>query len=900
MKISPILALRRAHQKTLWEWPLWVIAGGAALEAIFSRAGVDPLFRLAVCGAAAGGAIFLRLASNRTLRDTARILDARTQSKNRFEALAEVGGRTDPLASALRAEAAQGLAGISLPRPYGWYSAFALIVLLLGVRILGPALGPAGWTRMVASPEKAARPSALGTTRSTSSKPVATPAAPPRLVSPEAKTEAIPGKIAPLAAGETSTARDGLSSELAEIEKAEERVPSATFALAHPAPLQDQAAAAKTLASLQELAAEQARISQEIADLISSAAGKSVAPELRERLTQIQKNSEQAAAALAAHDLAKASTALEIALSSMLPAITALAANQPAAAPINPNPATGASGEKNAVPISAAQLSKLESAQRALADALSKQTPDTGIFAKQYGVAHELAQAGAGSGLPSDIVAKIQAAAAEAEAAAEQLNAGDPLAAKEPAERAAMDLNQALKGLASDAKSEATATLAAVQRMLIRAADAVKSPEKSGQEAAQALGLTQAARKTLLLLARKLENTAAQQAAAQELKAQRAAAGPLGSGKSNPEEDQLNAATQKAIRSLGTPPGFEANAQQLRDLDDDIAQSKIESDLQKLIDSGASARQTDKDAAGQKLLDLAKEAAGRISMSGTPEDIASAALKNLRADQAKAKTTSPENKGDLESLAVDATAQMQVAEKAEEQAATSSSSNSTGPGGNNPGGGAGSNSSGGPSPSGSGSPSDGGSNSATSGAGNPGGNAGSNSSDPATSTPNSGGSSKSSSASFPHPEGAGDGEGTSHGSSPYLIKSVSKEEISGDDKPAASPDILGTGDRINPGLSSAQASDHQSSGIHFGPASQKPADQVSQSTVGKSMSAAEVLNQQIGDAIQRLQKYAPVAPRTNLLATEDSSQAPPDYRAAVADYFEALAKTSSSQHPPSR
>ena len=149
-------------------------------------------------------------------------------------------------------------------------------------------------------------------------------------------------------------------------------------------------------------------------------------------------------------------------------------------------------------------------------------------------------------------------------------------------------------------------------------------------------------------------------------------------------------------------------------------------------------------------------------------------------------------------------------------------------------------------------------------------------------------------------EGLDNREGTGHGTSLSLLKSVSKHETPGEDKPNANPDLLGTGNRTNPGLSSTRTPDFTSLDVNFSPGSHNSKDQPAQSTVGTQMSAAEVLSQQIGDMIQRLQTYAPVAPRIETLTTGDSSQAPPDYRAAVADYFESLAKAPSSPPPPSR
>jgi hypothetical protein len=137
MKSQSHLLLTRRHQRGLWLRPLSIAASGLLLALIFAALGVGPWYQLGAIGVFLVLGLGARVFSRRTLHDTARRLDERPGARNRLEAVAELGQRTDSLAAALRAEADGYFAQEPLPRSYAWPAAIAALAVLLIANVTG-------------------------------------------------------------------------------------------------------------------------------------------------------------------------------------------------------------------------------------------------------------------------------------------------------------------------------------------------------------------------------------------------------------------------------------------------------------------------------------------------------------------------------------------------------------------------------------------------------------------------------------------------------------------------------------------------------------------------------------------------------------------------------------------
>jgi hypothetical protein len=199
MKPSPLHALRRHHRRELWTPAVWTAAAGLSIDWMLARAGADVRVRLWALGVFLGGALLVRILLRPPLRVTARSLDAKAGSRNRFEALAEHGDEPGPLPAALRAEAAEFLNRQPLPRPYRWFSGIAVLAALLvflAVRqdFVVPAAAPA------IVPTSMAAPAIAAVEKSELPKPVPMPAAALHWLSPDVDSAAAPGERVPLTA----------------------------------------------------------------------------------------------------------------------------------------------------------------------------------------------------------------------------------------------------------------------------------------------------------------------------------------------------------------------------------------------------------------------------------------------------------------------------------------------------------------------------------------------------------------------------------------------------------------------------------------------------------------------------------------------------------------------------
>lgn len=167
MKSQSHLLLTRRHQRGLWLRPLSIVASGFLFALILAALGVGPWYQLSAIGVFIVLGLGARVFSRRTLHDTARRLDERPGARNRLEAVAELGPRTDSLAAALRAEADGYFAQEPLPRSYAWPATIAALAVLLiaNVTVLGPgwrsALGALAPKPETAASKPAAAPALL-------------------------------------------------------------------------------------------------------------------------------------------------------------------------------------------------------------------------------------------------------------------------------------------------------------------------------------------------------------------------------------------------------------------------------------------------------------------------------------------------------------------------------------------------------------------------------------------------------------------------------------------------------------------------------------------------------------------------------------------------------------------
>jgi hypothetical protein len=203
--------LSRRHRLIVWTRALWIVAGGLALDLVWTSFGVGLGLRLGLLGLFALIAAAAIAWPQQTLRDTARALDARMATRNRLEAIAELRYRRDPLAAALTAEADDYLAKRRLPRPYAWLTAMALSLMLLSLAVRSgwQALQVADPVRTRAEVAAVASTDPAPATDTPAEETAPTPLMPPavlRWISPEANISASAVETIPLSAeAESST-----------------------------------------------------------------------------------------------------------------------------------------------------------------------------------------------------------------------------------------------------------------------------------------------------------------------------------------------------------------------------------------------------------------------------------------------------------------------------------------------------------------------------------------------------------------------------------------------------------------------------------------------------------------------------------------------------------------------
>lgn len=163
----------------------------------------------------------------------------------------------------------------------------------------------------------------------------------------------------------------------------------------------------------------------------------------------------------------------------------------------------------------AGRLEKLAAAQKTLAEQLASRTAAEGVFKEQDGVAREIAKLAAERAFPPEINEALATAAAAARESANQLNESDPTAATEPATRAAQTLAEALANLEAAGRVRAVEELLAAQRALIRAATELEltSPEERAEAAKAAAERTAATQRELHAAARRQQRQGSAEAA---------------------------------------------------------------------------------------------------------------------------------------------------------------------------------------------------------------------------------------------------------------------------------------------------------------------------------------------------------------------------------------------------
>ena len=142
MTTGPRAHLHRCHQLALWQRPLWVLVAALGLDFVLAQSGVDWPVRTWMLGLALVVALGARLLFRPSLRATACALDARAGSSNRFEALAALAGHADPLAKAIEDETAAHLERRPLPGPYAWLASLGLLVGLVVLQLATLDFGP--------------------------------------------------------------------------------------------------------------------------------------------------------------------------------------------------------------------------------------------------------------------------------------------------------------------------------------------------------------------------------------------------------------------------------------------------------------------------------------------------------------------------------------------------------------------------------------------------------------------------------------------------------------------------------------------------------------------------------------------------------------------------------------
>jgi hypothetical protein len=235
----------------------------------------------------------------------------------------------------------------------------------------------------------------------------------------------------------------------------------------------------------------------------------------------------------------------------------------------------------------AGQLQRLAREQQALADELGQSTAGPNAFQRQDALVRELNRLVTTRSLESVVQPLVAQATTSADQAANQLNEGDPEAAKQPAALAAQQLHDAVSRMDAEARRGAMERIAAVQRALIHAAARVQDPALGGRGAHDAK----------VLVAKAVE--ALRQEAAQQVQ-----------------------------------QGAEAAAEEATRLAEAIDASKIQPELERLEQAGDRVRPAERDAAAATLLELAQAASDGRSALGDQDQLQAEALQALKNDAA--------------------------------------------------------------------------------------------------------------------------------------------------------------------------------------------------------------------------------------------------------------------------
>jgi hypothetical protein len=572
MTTGPRAHLQRCHQLALWQKPLWVLIAALGLDFVFAQSGVDWPVRTWTLGLALVVALSVRLLFRPSLRATACALDSRASSSNRFEALAALAGRTDPLAKAIENETAAHLARRPLPAPYAWFASLALLVALVVLQLATLDLAP---KKIVTRPAASVAPPPAIPAKNIPPPPTPMPPASLRWVEPPPGITATAKEIVPLKAESDSPVgltppillltlageplaplpqtdrvaagvqpvslaldlakfdgqpfafvtyhlaaergRDHVNpgtppwpavvsplqviqirpvgseltldpppgDEMAENETerllfqvkrlklSQVEVLKSAFALDHEMPSR---ADAGWPALAQTVTAQERTIWQDTTALIpvfdkTTTAWAALVP-LRETLSQIQTAWEELArsdpaAAFASADrgLARIAEVERILTVAVVRLREEKAAAEVAAADESESPLQLPAREDTP----AGRLEALARAQQELADQLAQGTA-TEAFARQDKIARALPKLAAEPVFPPAIASAIAAAAIDAEEATKHLNDRDPRAATEPATRAAQTLQAVLAALEAAGRARGAEVLATTQRELNHAA----------------------------------------------------------------------------------------------------------------------------------------------------------------------------------------------------------------------------------------------------------------------------------------------------------------------------------------------------------------------------------------------------------------------------------------------
>lgn len=719
MTRPPLLYLRARHRQALWVGPLWVAIAAVGVDVLWTRHAENAYLRWDLLAGAAAVAVIVRFLGARSLRATGRALDRNAPSQNRWEAIAEVAGRTDPFAEALRGETADFLRTCRTPPAFGWYAGLALLVILAGFD-----LAAVNRVSVSVTPPRRAEAAARPV-------PPPTPAAPPpaaiRWLSPQPVITAAPDEVVPLWA--VAESRLGLASVERHVLRGAAEFPAREVP-GNVAPGKQSIRAALPLASLdlkdgdviayffsaeqrggssipgaarwprvksglqlvrvrkpvtatellksvdesapalravRQLFAAQAELVPRIFESeqrlsLGSASGDR-AKELARAQAALAEQAARLQRALAApppepgsasakahppakppsaaadarskiarevHDLqANAGTALDRgkpdeALTNALDALSALnaleeqvlaEARKHAGGDATASPATGASQARPA-----RTLDAFAREQQQLADALATNSVAVADgFRQQDRIARDLASLAQAAERGGASAEALSQAATSADKAAAQLNEGDAKAAAQPAAQAAQQLREAIARRDADARAEAMERLGAAQEALIHAA------------------------------ARARDET------------------PGGSGPS--EARALVAATQAMLSAEAArqeQQGSAAAAQTVGDVAKAIASSQLESQLAQFTDQPAQATTQSRAEAAQKAMALAQAAADARAQLGVRQKLRAEALDALRRDQANAAAAAQDGRTRQQHLAEKTLADAQRAKSAAE------------------------------------------------------------------------------------------------------------------------------------------------------------------------------------------------------------------------------------------